>query len=71
MVLFIVEPDGSVTNVSVNKSIAKECDDEAVRVVKSMPRWDPGRRNGKPVRVLVRMPIVFKIPTARPVENPR
>jgi periplasmic protein TonB len=71
MVLFIVEADGSVTNVSVNKSIGKECDEEAVRVVKTMPRWDPGRRNGKPVRVLVRMPIVFKIPTVRAVENPR
>jgi protein TonB len=62
MVLFIVEPDGSISNVSVNKGIGKECDEEAVRVVKSMPRWEPGRRYGKPVRVLVRMPIVFKIP---------
>lgn len=62
MVLFVVEPDGSISNVSVNKGIGKECDEEAVRVTKSMPRWEPGRRNGKSVRVLVRMPIVFKIP---------
>ena len=62
MVLFVVEPDGSVSNVSVNKGIAKDCDEEAIRVTKSMPRWEPGRRNGKTVRVLVRMPIVFKIP---------
>jgi len=61
-VLFMVEPDGSITNVSVNKGIGKECDEEAARVIRLMPRWDPGRRNGKPVRVLVRMPIVFKIP---------
>jgi periplasmic protein TonB len=62
MVLFVVEPDGSISNVSVNKGIGKECDEEAVRVTKSMPRWEPGRRYGKSVRVLVRMPIVFKIP---------
>ena len=62
MVLFIVEADGSITNVSINKGISKDCDEEAVRVVKSMPRWEPGRRSGKSVRVLVRMPIVFKIP---------
>jgi len=62
MVLFVVEPDGSISNVSVNKGITKECDEEAVRATKSMPNWEPGRRNGKSVRVLVRMPIVFKIP---------
>ena len=62
MVLFVVEPDGSISNVSVNNGISKECDEEAVRVTKSMPRWEPGRRNGRSVRVLVRMPIVFKIP---------
>ena len=62
MVLFVVEPDGSISNVSVNKGISKDCDEEAIRVTKTMPRWEPGRRNGKSVRVLVRMPIVFKIP---------
>lgn len=62
MVLFVVEANGSISNVSVNKGIGKECDEEAVRVTKSMPNWEPGRRSGKPVRVLVRMPIVFKIP---------
>ncbi len=62
MVLFVVEPDGSISNVSVNNGISKECDEEAIRVTKSMPRWEPGRRYGKSVRVLVRMPIVFKIP---------
>ncbi|MGA3012454.1 MAG: energy transducer TonB [Bacteroidales bacterium] len=62
MVLFMVEADGLITNVSVNKGIGKECDEEAARVIKSMPRWEPGRRYGKCVRVLVRMPIVFRIP---------
>jgi protein TonB len=62
LVLFIVEADGSISNVSVNRGIGKECDDEAARVIKSMPRWEPGRRYGKSVKVLVRIPIVFKIP---------
>jgi protein TonB len=62
MVLFMVEVDGSVTNVSVTKGISKECDEEAIRVFKSMPRWDAGRRYGKSVRVLVRMPIMFRNP---------
>jgi protein TonB len=61
-VLFVVETDGSISNVSVSKGIGKECDEEAVRVTKSMPRWEPGRRYGKSVRVWVRMPIMFKIP---------
>jgi protein TonB len=62
MILFMVEEDGSISNVSVNKGIGIECDEEAVRVIKSMPRWDPGRRNGRSVKVLVRMPIIFRIP---------
>jgi periplasmic protein TonB len=62
MVLFIVEADGAITNVSVSKGISKECDEEAMRVFKRMPKWDPGRRNGKSVRVLVRMPVLFKNP---------
>lgn len=62
LILFIVESDGSISNVSVNKGIGKECDEEAVRVIKSMPRWVPGRRYGRPVKVLVRQPIFFRIP---------
>jgi protein TonB len=62
MILFMVEADGAISNVSVNKGIGKECDEEAARVIKSMPRWEPGRRNGRSVKVLVRMPIIFRIP---------
>jgi periplasmic protein TonB len=62
MILFVVEPDGSISNVTVSKGIGRGCDEEAIRVTKEMPRWEPGRRSGKSVRVLVRMPIVFKIP---------
>jgi len=62
MVVFVIETDGSVSEVQVTKGIGAGCDAEAMRVTKLMPRWEPGRRSGKPVRVMVRMPIVFKIP---------
>jgi protein TonB len=62
VVIFVIEKDGVVSNVEVNKGIGGGCDEEAVRVVKLMPAWDPGRRSGKAVRVLVKMPIVFRIP---------
>ena len=62
MVVFIVEVNGSVTNVDVAKKIGGGCDEEAIRVTKEMPRWEPGKRNGRAVRVMVRMPIVFRIP---------
>lgn len=62
MVTFIVEVDGSISNVEVKNKIGGGLDEEAIRVAKEMPRWDPGKRNGKAVRVIVRMPIIFKIP---------
>jgi len=65
MILFIVETDGSISHVSVLKGIGKECDEEAVRVIKSMPRWEPGRRYGRSVKVLLRIPIMFKNPVKK------
>ena len=62
IVIFIIETDGSLSNIDVTKSIGGGCDEEAVRVVKLMPKWEPARRNGKAVRVVVRMPIIFKMP---------
>ena len=62
MVVFVVETDGSVSQVNVTRRIGGGCDEEAIRVTREMPRWEPGKRNGRPVRVLVRMPIVFRIP---------
>jgi len=62
MVVFVIETDGSITHVQVTKGIGAGCDDEAMRVIKLMPRWDPGRRAGRAVRVMVKMPIVFSIP---------
>ena len=58
---FVVEKDGSVTNVNVLRGVCEELDNEAVRVVKAMPRWTPGMNEGKPVRVQYTLPIVFKL----------
>ena len=60
-VSFVVEKDGSVSNVEVLRSIGGGCDEEAVRVVKSMPKWTPGMQKGKPVRVNYNMPFFFKL----------
>ncbi len=58
---FIVEKDGSVGGIQVLKGIGFGCDEEAVRVVASMPKWKPGVQNGKPVRVHYNIPIQFEI----------
>lgn len=60
-VTFVVEPDGRVTGVRVLRGIGGGCDEEAVRVVKAMPRWIPGKQRGKPVRVQFNMPIKFTL----------
>lgn len=56
---FVVERDGSVTDVRIVRGIGGGCDEEAVRVVRNMPRWTPGRQRGQPVRVQFNMPIRF------------
>jgi TonB family protein len=60
-VKFVVEDDGSIGDVKVMKGIGFGCDEEAIRVVKSMPRWKPGVQNGKNVRVYYNMPIVYRL----------
>ena len=54
---FVVEKDGSVTNVKVMRDIGGGCGAEAVRVVKSMPKWTPGKQRGKAVRVYYQIPV--------------
>ncbi len=56
---FVVEPDGSITNVRVLRGIGGGCDEAAVRAVENMPRWEPGRQRGQPVRVQFNMPVRF------------
>jgi len=60
-VTFVVETDGSVTDVRVLRGIGGGCDQEAIRVVEMMPRWEPGRQRGQPVRVQFNMPIRFRL----------
>jgi protein TonB len=60
-VSFVVDSKGNVTDVKVLRGIGGGCDEEALRVVKMMPQWHPGKQNGKLVRVLFNMPIYFKL----------
>lgn len=61
LVSFIVEKDGSINEVKVMKGIGGGCNEEAVRVISAMPKWKPGKQEGKPVRVSYMMPITFKL----------
>ncbi len=58
---FVVEKDGSIDEIKVLKSVTNGCTEEAIRVLKSMPKWKPGKNNGKPVRVQYTLPIKFTI----------
>ncbi len=60
-VKFVVEKDGSIGKVEVLKGIGFGCDEEAVRVIKEMPKWNPGRQNGKNVRVWFTMPVFYQL----------
>lgn len=60
-VTFVVERNGSVTDVRVLRGIGGGCDEEAIRVIQAMPAWNPGKQRGKPVRVQFNMPIKFTL----------
>ena len=61
IVSFVVERDGSITDVKVVRSVDPSLDREATRVVRSMPRWSPGKQNGSAVRVKYTVPVVFRL----------
>lgn len=63
IVRFIIEKDGTVSNVVLEERLRKcePCNREAIRVVKNMPKWKPGSKNGKAVRTYVRLPIRFEV----------
>lgn len=61
VISFVVEKDGSVTDVQVAKSVDPSLDKEAQRIVKSMPHWIPGKQNGSAVRVKYVVPVSFKL----------
>ena len=58
---FVVEPDGSISNVKLLRGLGGGCDEEAVRIVKSMPKWKPGKQHGKLVRVSYTLPVLFRL----------
>lgn len=58
---FVVERDGSITDVRVAKSVDPSLDKEACRVIKSMPHWIPGKQNGSAVRVKYTLPVTFRL----------
>lgn len=60
-VSFVVEKDGRVGNIKILRDIGGGCGAEAVRVVKSMPRWKPGKQRGKPVRSQFNLPVNFSL----------
>lgn len=68
---FVIAADGSVRHVVLQRDIGGGCGAEAVRVVKDMPRWKPGRQNGEPVQVYYTLPVSFRLeqPAARPVSG--
>ena len=61
IISFVVERDGSISDVKVARSVDPSLDREAQRVVKSMPRWTPGKQNGQTVRVKYTVPVVFRL----------
>ncbi|MCL1934442.1 MAG: M56 family metallopeptidase [Candidatus Azobacteroides sp.] len=69
VVRFVVTPDGSIEDIEVKKSLDPLCDNEALRVVKTMPQWIPGKQDGNPVYVYYSLPIVFRLqPAEKPVK---
>ncbi|MFT4061807.1 MAG: TonB family protein [Edaphocola sp.] len=58
---FVVDKDGSVTDIVIKKDIGGGCGKEAERVVRSMPKWKPGKQNGQPVKVYFTLPVSFKL----------
>jgi TonB family protein len=61
VVKFVIEEDGSVTSPEIIKSVGSGCDEEVLRVIGEMPKWVPGKKDGKPVAVSFSLPVKFKL----------
>lgn len=61
-VVFVVDKDGSITNVKTLRGVDAELDKEAIRVISSMPKWIPGMQKGKAVKVRYTVPVMFRLP---------
>lgn len=57
---FVIEKDGTVSNIAISQSPDESLSDEAIRIIRSFPRWKPGIQNGNPARVELTIPIMFK-----------
>ncbi len=66
---FVVMKDGSIGEVKVAKGVSPELDAEALRCVKSMPKWMPGKQNGEAVNVKYTIPLSFRLPDAKKEET--
>jgi TonB family protein len=60
---FVVEKDGSLTNLKISKGVSEDLDAEALRVIQASPNWNPGTQNGRPVRVAYTLPLSFSLQT--------
>ena len=58
---FVVEPEGTITNIKIMRGVSKTIDAEAIRVVKLMPKWIPGQVKGKNIRAIYTIPISFRL----------
>ena len=61
-VSFIIEKDGSISNILIKRAIGGGCEEAAVEMIKNMPKWKPGKQKGKPVRFQFTLPIKFELP---------
>jgi protein TonB len=57
---FVIEKDGSISNIKITRSLDPFCDKEAIRIVRLMPKWEPGKLNNKIVRTKIEVPITIK-----------
>jgi periplasmic protein TonB len=58
---FVVERDGSISNIETVRDIGGGCGDETIRVIKLMPKWNPGKQRGNPVRVMFTLPVKYEL----------
>lgn len=68
-VQFVVDKDGSITNVETLRGVDAELDKEAIRVISSMPKWIPGMQKGKAVKVRYTVPVMFRLPVGKPAQK--
>lgn len=61
VVRFVVETDGSVSNIEIVRGVSEDLDAEAKRIVSTFPKWTPGKQDGQPVAVRYHLPILFKL----------